>query len=850
MSGIFGSLFGKRKASQPADTSGRAAASSSRTGPCPSSWTGPPPRDPKEWRGPHNPTRSRGNADADDASRQPPVVDLTREKTDHPSSSSPRAARAAARDERRARRERRRDAAHDDGANPGETTNDADDDEKVPQDPVLVECTGDGPVQGVPQTDTVVDEDGDEANDFLYADPPPPSFAGFVDLTLEETPSRSAGANVNVNASLNASLNASQSLLNRCVGCGADVTGRPDIDAASWLANPGVGKWRGRCVGGWKSNRGSNCAVVLCGACLGERATRALVLATNGLARHRDNDGDTDLGPTEEDGGVPAIGCPMGCGGRLEHAPVAEAGDPSAYEAWATAATDALLGTAHDLTAIRNGGGAGNTGAFARCPNPKCGVAIEKVPAVKSSEGDLDLVAERIPGTGRWMSREALEHRASKLFRCGACKCDFCGDCGCMPYHCGFASCAAAAAAASVPKCRYCEERILPGASALDFYYFGGGHPGGGGDDDGSLAPAGKSGDMTVRELRRACGVADTSWCTEKTELRGVFRTAGKVCRTGECQSRLQGSCTKTLTCGHPCGGIRGETRCLPCLECEPRRTPGGGKKGRNLNLPGGDDPCPICYTEPIRAAPAILLGCGHVVHRQCASDKIRAGWPGPAISFNHLRCPLCGASGRTKEEVGSAQFPVMRHGSLAGELSPVLALRDAVMRRGRRRLLAEGNVTELQPGGEWEGRPGELALERFNYYRCSRCKDVYFGGARECGAAANAGAGEPGGAGGDAELICGGCSAIMRGVSGACAKHGREEMQFKCRWCCSPAVFYCFGTTHFCERCHVTRPDWKAHPPPKTCTRATCPLGVDHPPHGQEFCLGCALCRAADTGY
>ena len=140
MSGIFGSLFGKRKASQPADTSGRAATSSSRTGPGPSSWTGPPPRDPKEWRGPHNPTRSRGNADEDDASRQPPVVDLTRAETGHPSSSSPRAARAAARDERRARRERRRDAAHDDGANPGETTNDADADDanKVPQDPVLV----------------------------------------------------------------------------------------------------------------------------------------------------------------------------------------------------------------------------------------------------------------------------------------------------------------------------------------------------------------------------------------------------------------------------------------------------------------------------------------------------------------------------------------------------------------------------------------------------------------------------------------------------------------------------------------------------------------------------------------
>ena len=102
MSGIFGSLFGggKRKASQPADASGRAAATSSRTGPGPSSWTGPPPRDPKEWRGPHNPTRSsRGtktDADADASGPPRSVVDLTRDEA--PPSSSPRAARAAARE--------------------------------------------------------------------------------------------------------------------------------------------------------------------------------------------------------------------------------------------------------------------------------------------------------------------------------------------------------------------------------------------------------------------------------------------------------------------------------------------------------------------------------------------------------------------------------------------------------------------------------------------------------------------------------------------------------------------------------------------------------------------------------
>ena len=834
-------------------------------------------------------------------------MDLTRDEA--PPSSSPRAARAAAREERRAsRRDRRTDA---------ENTDDAEAANAHPhEDPILEECRH-GTVQGVPDTDTVVDEDGDEANDFLYADPPPPSFAGFVDLTLEDRVANDSCGSIDehlANASTAVvpsempsadAIRASPTM--RCVGCRADVRGRPDVAAASWRVEPGVGRWRGRCDKGNLGRSGGRrpCAVVLCGACLGERATRALTTATRAL-RTTANDGDgVDEGEVGVGGGAPAIACPTGCGGTLVDAPVAEAGDPETYNAWAAAATEALLGVGpegrgdagggtksrhpgtksrHPGTKSRHPGTKSGhklapgdeKSSFARCPNPACGVAIEKVPPRRNPDGDLELVAERIPGTARWMSKEALEHRAAKLFRCGACRTDFCGDCEQMPYHVGFASCAAAAAAAAAPRCRYCRERITPGASALDFYYFGGGvgdeksapgdldgdeesapgdldGDGGGWGNDAVLAPAGKSGDMSVRELRRACGVADTSWCVDKKELRGVFRVAGGVCRAGECQARLKGSCTKTLPCGHPCGGVRGEATCLPCLRCVPPGDAGTTRKGKsrgvhgNGSFPTADDPCAICYVDPLGASPAILLGCGHVVHRQCAIDKIRAGYPGPAISFNHLRCPLCGASGGEAEEVGSAQFPVMRHGSLDEEIRPVLALRDAVMRRGRRRLLAEGNVAELQPGGEWEGRPGELALARFNYYKCGKCGEPYFGGLRECG-------GEPGGGGGDAngdaELMCGGCSATVSGLSGACAKHGRDELQFKCRFCCSPAVFFCFGSTHFCERCHVTRPDWKPQPPPKTCTRATCPLGVDHPPHGQEFCLGCALCRATDTGY
>ena len=35
------------------------------------------------------------------------------------------------------------------------------------------------------------------------------------------------------------------------------------------------------------------------------------------------------------------------------------------------------------------------------------------------------------------------------------------------------------------------------------------------------------------------------------------------------------------------------------------------------------------------------------------------------------------------------------------------------------------------------------------------------------------------------------------------CPKHGSDFLEYKCRYCCSVAVFFCFGTTHFCNQCH-----------------------------------------------
>lgn len=79
------------------------------------------------------------------------------------------------------------------------------------------------------------------------------------------------------------------------------------------------------------------------------------------------------------------------------------------------------------------------------------------------------------------------------------------------------------------------------------------------------------------------------------------------------------------------------------------------------------------------------------------------------------------------------------------------------------------------------------------------------------------------------------------------CAKHKDAFIDYKCRFCCSLALFFCFGTHHFCDPCH--RKAWemrnKTAKDLKQCKdKEHCPLKIDHPPNGKEYALGCSLCR------
>ncbi|XP_064076475.1 E3 ubiquitin-protein ligase MYCBP2 [Vanessa tameamea] len=300
----------------------------------------------------------------------------------------------------------------------------------------------------------------------------------------------------------------------------------------------------------------------------------------------------------------------------------------------------------------------------------------------------------------------------------------------------------------------------------------------------------------------------------------------GNVCADQQCQEHGREACTRVHSCGHACGGVRDEKTCLPCLF---------GCAGCESLRQDADDMCMICFTDPLQAAPAIQLTCGHVFHLHCCKKVLANKWVGPRITFSFSQCPIC------KED--------MTHWTLEELLTPIRRLSEEVRRKALMRLEYEGLAAGGSRGRAQED-PATYAMERYAYYVCHKCGKAYFGGLARC-EAESSGWWEP------TELVCGACS----DVAGArtCPKHGADFLEYKCRYCCSVAVFFCFGTSHFCNSCHddfqrVTNiprhllPQCPAGPKGEQLPGSSdeCPLHVQHPPTGEEFALGCGVCRHA----
>ena len=140
--------------------------------------------------------------------------------------------------------------------------------------------------------------------------------------------------------------------------------------------------------------------------------------------------------------------------------------------------------------------------------------------------------------------------------------------------------------------------------------------------------------------------------------------------------------------------------------------------------------------------------------------------------------------------------------------------------------------------------------MKRLSYYMCYVCKKPYFAGRRECGNDPNMNNDDPNKNYDPKDCVCG-KDANLSGVAGKtnCPKHGKDFIEYKCKFCCKIASWFCWGTTHFCEDCHKRKCNgdyvskYSRDRLPR-CNKATCEVGGSHPPNGEEFALGCSICR------
>jgi len=417
---------------------------------------------------------------------------------------------------------------------------------------------------------------------------------------------------------------------------------------------------------------------------------------------------------------------------------------------------------------------------------------------------------------------EATRHMHRSRFRCAQCDMDFC-RCGVSPYHWGW-SCdgwqkheLATAQVCPVGSCRWCSQPCMA-------------------------------------KLRRAESLA--SACCGNDEGIDLKRFPPSL----SCAEKERRACGKRhRDCGHWCGGVRGESQCLPCLrpECQkkacsstapPPQTSGGTVQvlPQASKLPDGEDWCAICWTESLNGAPCIRLTCGHVLHQHCVEAMVRKGHTGGRrLTFKSIRCPLCQG--------------IMGHPTIDAIVTPQYNMYQKVRRKALQRWVVEQRRPLPRPNDPSdEDKIATLAMTKMAFYECSQCNEPYYGGEVECGQQEE----EEDDLDDDVqaalamELVCRGCAS--KGQL-QCPEHGTEFLGWKCRYCCErEAHYFCFGTTHFCYVCHDL---WQTGVEQRRKLQAgkpclgkdRCIFGGRHPPgcrNGRdEYALGCTIC-AQDTEY
>jgi len=297
------------------------------------------------------------------------------------------------------------------------------------------------------------------------------------------------------------------------------------------------------------------------------------------------------------------------------------------------------------------------------------------------------------------------------------------------------------------------------------------------------------------------------------------------VCNNSLCLEKRGMSCRKSHSnCGHPCNGTLDEKYCMSCIN-------DGCEYKHKYIKQEPDDYCNICFTEELSEAPCIELDCGHIFHFECIQKRlnIKQYHDSPAVNFSFSRCPLCA-------------IKISHNSLLKDELKQIQILYRDLEQRAYNQLKEEYGQTIINNDPE---KNIKYAMKRYAFYYCHICKNPYFGGLASCRDIAQGL--------NNSDFVCSPCSGIGQEK---CKKHGKDYMVYKCKFCCSVAQYFCWGNTHFCIDCHKKQENHdfmttkSKKDLPKCPGPDKCGLGIEHPPNGEEFSIGCSLCRGSDRFY
>eukprot|EP01083_Nonionella_stella_P181847 652682_1 len=211
-------------------------------------------------------------------------------------------------------------------------------------------------------------------------------------------------------------------------------------------------------------------------------------------------------------------------------------------------------------------------------------------------------------------------------------------------------------------------------------------------------------------------------------------------------------------------------------------------------------DQCYICFDWIGAMTPIELECCGLKLHYECLVEYVESKFlrnDGRRITLKQLSCLMC------KRQ--------MIHKSAAQLFAPIDELYEKVKRLVLNRLELDDKMNDDEAMED----PLAYAIKLYSCFICFECKNPYYGGLNDCGGGFLEDKIDP------KERLCSACG-VPQNYETQCNEHGDEYIQWKCRFCCGLATFFCFGTTHFCESCHC-----KAHQLVQTKKGRTCAMSM-----------------------